>query len=144
MHHPSFQRRALFAIFFCRPVLGRSPWGCPSRQDLRAAGLFVREGEPHALYRSRATAPRRAICLRAYCPGIDGDFQRPACCISTTEAPAAAKDCAEPTRRLCPLTRPGTPAAFDRLAMIVRSERALSPAQTLPPLVSARNSAPDA
>lgn len=29
-------------------------------------------GQPHALYRSRATAPRRAVCLRAYCPGMDG------------------------------------------------------------------------
>lgn len=62
-----------------------------------------------------AGPPPRAICLRAYCPGIDGDFQRPGCCISTTQAPAAARDCADPTRRLCPLTRPATPASDDPL-----------------------------
>ena len=43
---------------------------------------------------------RRAICLRAHCPGMDGDFQRPAYCISTTEALAAARDCADPFQSL--------------------------------------------
>ena len=42
---------------------------------------------------------------------MGGDCQRPACCISTTEAPAAASDCAAPIRRLWPEIRPVIPAA---------------------------------
>ena len=34
-----------------------------------------------------------------------GDFQSPACCSATRPAPAAASDCAEPTRNECPATR---------------------------------------
>ena len=53
-----------------------------------------------------------------------GDCQRPACCISTRPAPAAASDWAEPTRREWPDTRPSTPAAEQRAVMIRRTERA--------------------
>ena len=41
-----------------------------------------------------------------YLPGIPGDFHRPAFCISTRPAPAAASDCAAPTRSECPEIRP--------------------------------------
>lgn len=41
-YNPSFQSGAFFAIFFFLSALGRSLWERPSRQDIRAAGLFVR------------------------------------------------------------------------------------------------------
>ena len=50
--------------------------GDPDNPILQQGGSLP-AGQLYALYRSRATAPRRAICLRAYCPGIDGDFQQP-------------------------------------------------------------------
>ena len=54
-----------------------------------------------------AAGPRcRAICLRGYCPGMDSDFQRPACCISTTETPAAAKP-GSPSRQRSPARHSG-------------------------------------
>ena len=51
---------------------------------------------------------------------MTGEDHRPAACISTREAPALARLCAPPMRRLCPLTRPSAPAALPHRAMMHR------------------------
>ena len=66
-------------------------------------------GGCHFPYRRRAIAPRLTSWPAAYLPGIPGDFHRPAFCISTRPAPAAASDCAAPTRSECPEIRPSKP-----------------------------------
>ena len=76
---------------------------------------------------------------------MDGDCQRPACCISTTEAPAAASDCAAPIRRLWPEIRLVIPAIAARAVMMQRTERAeRRPRTRPPPLVMRRKSGPSA
>ena len=59
-------------------------------------------------------------------PGIKGDCHRPAVCISTIEAPAAARDCAPPTRSEWPDTRPSVPASAARRWTMARTDTVLS------------------
>ena len=74
-----------------------------------------------------------------------GDVQRPAVCISTTEAQAAASDCAAPIRSECPETRPSTPAARARRVMIARTVRTPRRADpTTFPVRTRRNIGPSA
>jgi len=70
-------------------------------------------------------ASRVASWGRAYSPGIRGDCPRPACGISTTEAPALARLWADPMRRLWPEIRPSLPAWATHVATMDRTARAL-------------------
>ncbi len=76
---------------------------------------------------SLATASCPALALRAYVAGMDGDFQRPACCNSTRLAPRSARLWAATVRPLCPEYLSISPAARAAARMRWDIWRAQSP-----------------